>query len=215
VRQLLSAIARLRGNFGVGLVAEVLTGAKNERTQRWGFEQLSVHGILRAHSSKRVIAMLHRIMEAGLARQRDPDGIKFRPVIELTSAGVAVMKGEVPPPATLIDLVPRSGSRESTSATRIRRDASQIGSTAADDDDGFEPDPETIQRFERLRAVRLELARERQLPPYCICHDRTLKLIARFAPGSVEDLEKIKGMGPHKVRMYGERLIGALTAAVD
>jgi len=215
VRQLLSAIARLRGNFGVGLVAEVLTGAKNERTQRWGFEQLSVHGILRAHSSKRVIAMLHRIMEAGLARQRDPDGIKFRPVIELTSAGVAVMKGEVPPPATLIDLVPRSGSRESMSATRIRRDGSQIGSTAADNDDGFEPDPETIQRFERLRAVRLELARERQLPPYCICHDRTLKLIARFAPGSIEDLEKIKGMGPHKVRMYGERLIGALTAAVD
>jgi ATP-dependent DNA helicase RecQ len=210
VRQLLSAIARLRGNFGVGVVAEVLTGASNERTARWRFDDLSVYGLLRAHSSKRVVAMLHRIMEAGLARQRDPEGIKFRPVIELTAAGVAVMKGQAPPPASLIDLVPKSMSRE-TAPVRLRRESSQLLGSNGDDED-FEPDPETVQRFERLRTVRLDLARERQLPPYCICHDRTLKLIARHAPANVEDLEKIKGMGPHKVRMYGERLIDALSS---
>jgi ATP-dependent DNA helicase RecQ len=210
VRQLLSAIARLRGNFGVGVVAEVLTGASNERTARWGFDQLSVYGILRAHSIKRVVAMLHRIMEAGLARQRDPEGIKFRPVIELTAAGVAVMKGQASPPASLIDLMPRSTARE-PSTPRVRREGSQVLGSNGEDD--FDPDPETLQRFERLRAVRLDLARERQLPPYCICHDRTLKLIARHAPSRVEDLEKIKGMGPHKVKMYGDRLIGALTSS--
>ena len=35
VKQLLSAIARLRGKFGVGVVAEVLAGSENEKTQRW------------------------------------------------------------------------------------------------------------------------------------------------------------------------------------
>src|SRR5207302_3204713 len=79
VRQLLSAIARLRGKFGVGVVAEVLAGADNDKTQRWQFDQLSVYGLLKAHSIKRIIAMLHRLMEAGLARQKDPDGVKFRP----------------------------------------------------------------------------------------------------------------------------------------
>ena len=53
--------------------------------------------------------MLHRLMEAGLARQRDPDGVKFRPVVELTASGVSVMKGEALPPATLIDLAGRRG----------------------------------------------------------------------------------------------------------
>ena len=86
VRQLLSAIARLHGKFGVGVVAEVLAGADNEKTQRWGFDKLSVFGLLRAHPIKRIVAMLHRLMEAGLARQRDPDGVKFRPVVELTAA---------------------------------------------------------------------------------------------------------------------------------
>ena len=67
-----------------------------------------------------------------------------------------------------------------------------------------------LARFQRLRTARAELARERQLPPYCICHDRTLKLIAQVAPGDAEQLERIKGMGPHKVKMYGQRLLEAL-----
>jgi superfamily II DNA helicase RecQ len=71
-------------------------------------------------------------------------------------------------------------------------------------------DPETIERFERLRAARAELARERQLPAYCICHDRTLKLIAKSSPADLSALEQVKGMGPMKVKMYGERLLSAM-----
>ena len=110
IRQLLSAIARLNRKFGVGVVADVLAGAETERTQR--FSSLSVFGLLKSFGSKRIVAMLHRLMESGLARQRDPDGVKFRPVMELTAAGVAVMKGEVPPPATLADIAPTYRSRE-------------------------------------------------------------------------------------------------------
>src|SRR4029453_8507424 len=98
IRQLLSAIARMRGKFGVGAVAEVLTGAENDRVRKWGLGQLSVYGLLRAHTSKRVIAMIHRLLESGLARQRDPEGTKFMPVVDLTAAGVAAMKGDKNPP---------------------------------------------------------------------------------------------------------------------
>jgi ATP-dependent DNA helicase RecQ len=210
VRQLLSAIARLRGRFGVGVVAEVLAGTGGEKAQRWGFEQLSVYGLLRAHSVKRIVAMLHRLMEAGLARQRDPDGVRFRPVIELTAAGVAVMKGEQLPPAGLIDLVPRRGTDGAPSEARsggTRRVEPVLDETVT------ALSPEASDRFDRLRAVRLQLAREKQLPPYVICHDKTLKLIAHFAPSDLESLEQVKGMGPHKVRMYGKALLGALREA--
>ena len=203
VRQLLSGIARLRGKFGVGVVADVLTGTTNEKTSRWGFDQLSVFGLLRIYAVKRVIAMLHRLIEAGLARQRDPDR-NFRPVVELTPAGVAVMKGEQPPPAPLIDLLPRS-SQSSVTSPRMR--TQKVADSAREDE---QLDPEMLARFERLRAVRTDLARDRQLPPYCICHDRTLKLIARHAPNNPETLEQIKGMGPHKVRMYGDQFLRAI-----
>jgi ATP-dependent DNA helicase RecQ len=208
VRQLLSGIARLRGNFGIGIIAEVLVGAENERMLRWELQHLSVHGLLKAHSAKRVIAMLHRLVETGLARQRDPEGVKFRPIVELTSAGIAVMKGEQPPPASLIDLIPTRGfsSNTGTSSRRTQKPLS-------DENIDVHADPEMQDRFERLRGVRTELARDRQLPPYCICHDSTLKLIARFAPADLQALEQIKGMGPHKVKMYGERLLEAIKSA--
>jgi ATP-dependent DNA helicase RecQ len=204
-RQMLSAIARTKGKFGVGIVAEVLGGTESEKTMRWGLQQLSVFGLLRVHPVKKIIAMLHRLMEAGLARQRDPDG-NFRPVVELTAAGVAVMKGEQLPPATLIDL---GGSRMAAAPRDTpRRDRTDHRSAVPDVDEQL--DPETEKRFARLRQARLEIARERQLPPYCICHDRTLKLIARSAPANPAALEAIKGMGPMKVKVYGDRLLAAL-----
>jgi ATP-dependent DNA helicase RecQ len=200
-RQMLSAIARMKGKFGVGIVAEVLAGAESERILRWQLHELSVFGLLRLHPARKIVAMLHRLMEAGLARQRDPDH-NFRPVVELTAAGIAVMKAEQPPPATLIDL---GGAAPATSTPRRERRQQP----AAEIDDG-PADPETEKRFSRLRQARLEMARLRQLPPYCICHDSTLKLIARFAPDSPQKLEAIKGMGPMKVKMYGEQLLAAL-----
>ena len=216
VRQMLSAIARLHGKFGVGMVAEVLAGADNEKTQRWQFDQLSVYGLLRAHSVKRIIAMLHRLMEAGLARQRDPDGVKFRPVVELTAAGVNVMKGAQLPPASLADLMPRRVARE-----QVRDDGRRVvpvGREFADDPGrngrgGIELTPDAERRFERLRAARLRLAREHDVPAYVICHDATLKLIAQVGPTDVEGLEQVKGMGPHKVKTYGPAFIDALREA--
>ena len=201
VRQLLSGIAWLRGRFGVGVVAEVLAGVGGEKAQRWGFDGLKCFGRLRAHSVKRIVAMLHRLMEAGLARQRDPDGVKFRPVIELTAAGVAVMKGEQLPPTSLIDLIPRRGATSNDETRRVVPLEDEVVAALS---------PEASERFERLRAARLQLAREKQLPPYVICHDKTLKLIAHFAPSDLAALEQVKGMGPHKVKMYGEALLGAM-----
>jgi ATP-dependent DNA helicase RecQ len=215
VRQLLSAIARLRGKFGVGTVAEVLSGSQNEKTTRWALDQLTVFGLLKAYPTKRIVAMIHRLLESGLAQQRDPER-KFMPIVELTAAGIAVMKGEQPPPAPLIDLVPRHGTRADGTNPRALGTNPRARSHKVEEEvfDDAQIDPETRARFHRLRAARLELARDRQLPPYCICHDRTLKLIALHSPADTESLEQIKGMGPHKVRMYGDRFIKALKESV-
>ena len=199
-RQLLSGIARLNGKFGAGVVAEVLAGSETEKSLRWNFNQLTVFGLLKHHPIKRIVAMLHRLMEAGLARQRDADGVKFRPVVELTAAGVAVMKGQQLPPATLADLLPRRVvSAEAGGERRVSTQAPQVILT-----------PRESELFEKLRAVRLRLSREKHLPPYTICHDSTLKLIAHFAPADTASLEKIKGMGPYKVKMYGAALLEAI-----
>ena len=153
VRQILSAIARCRGKFGVGVVAEVLAGSVNERTQKWGLDELSTFGLLKTYSIKRLIAMLHRVLETGLARQRDPDGVKFRPVVELTPPGISVMRGEQPPPAVLADLLPRRIEPDVT-PQRIR--------VTVQDDQAMTPEVEV--RFEALRQLRTRIARSAECP---------------------------------------------------
>ena len=64
--------------------------------------------------------------------------------------------------------------------------------------------------FERLRALRLEIARSRQVPPYVIFHDATLREMARVKPGTVEALRGIYGVGERKAAELGERFIEAI-----
>jgi ATP-dependent DNA helicase RecQ len=205
VRQMLSAIARLRGRFGVNAVADVLAGSEAQRVGRDGLKDLSVWGLMRVYPRKRIVAMLHRLIEAGLARQRDADGIKFRPIVELTAAGIAVMKDAQPVPPTLADLAPAHlpplpASRE---RDRVKADPSPPATTTTDA-------PEAQARFERLRAARLELAKQQQVPAYVVCHDKTLWSIARLAPADENALQQISGMGPKKVSAYGAALLRAL-----
>lgn len=205
VRQLLSGVARLNGRFGVGMIADVLCGAVNEKTRQWDFPSLTVFGLLKQKKTKVVIAMLHRIMEAGLARQRDPDGVKFRPVVELTASGIQVMKGLQPPPENLSDLIPRRSQAAEFSTDKPVR----ILVSARQKEDGDLNDAEQ-NRFEKLRLLRMKLAQSRGLPAYCICHDSTLKAIARTPPRSVDEFEQIKGMSTVKIKLYAEVMLQEL-----
>jgi ATP-dependent DNA helicase RecQ len=164
-------------------------------------DRLPTFGALRAHSSKRIVAMVHRILESGLARQRDPDGAKFRPVVELTTPGIAVMRGDEPPPAALADLLPRRAeSPRVVQAVQSKPIEQALDVGAAD-------------RFERLRELRARIARERGLPAYVICHDSTLRQMALQVPRDAAALAGIKGMGPFKIKMYGDAFLDVLTSA--
>jgi len=207
IRQMLSAIARLNGKFGVATIAEVLAGSDNEKIQRWGMNKLSVFGLFKVRSVKQIVAMLYRLIEAGLARQRDPEGMKFRPVVEISAAGVSVMKAETAAPATLIDLIPERGGQ-------VRdRSRGRQGKVSEGQWEDVQLDHDSLARFARLRRARLELARQRQVPPYCVCHDSTLKLIAFHAPNDEQALSRIKGMGAARVEQYGKVFLAALHAA--
>ena len=57
---------------------------------------------------------------------------------------------------------------------------------------------------ERLRAWRLERAREDGVPPYVVFHDKVLHEIASTQPRSLGELSQIAGVGPAKLDRYGE-----------
>lgn len=70
---------------------------------------------------------------------------------------------------------------------------------------GRPPDPDLA---ERLREWRLEEARRRKVPAFVIFNDRTLDAIAAEKPGDRESLLAVPGIGPAKVKDYGDDILG-------
>ncbi len=65
-------------------------------------------------------------------------------------------------------------------------------------------------RFERLKKVRLQLARTEDLPAFCVAHDSVLREVARAAPQTQDALAKIKGIGANKLEKFGAAFLRAL-----
>jgi len=73
--------------------------------------------------------------------------------------------------------------------------------------------PYDEQVFEKLRALRTELARETRVPPYVVFHDATLRELARALPGDEKSFLLVKGAGPSRWQRYGERVVAITRAA--
>jgi len=67
-----------------------------------------------------------------------------------------------------------------------------------------------MQLFEKLRLLRLEMARELGLPPYVIFHDKTLKEMAILKPKSPPAMLQVTGIGEVKLERYGHRFLDAI-----
>ena len=72
------------------------------------------------------------------------------------------------------------------------------------------PPSEAQLRFSALKAWRARLARENNLPAYLIFHDATLAVIAANAPRSVAALRDVGGIGPNRLKSYGDDIVRVL-----
>ena len=69
--------------------------------------------------------------------------------------------------------------------------------------------------FQKLRALRLEIAREEKIPPYMVFSDKTLIHMCILKPGNEEEMLNVTGVGRHKyekirkkVYRRGEKSVG-------
>ena len=77
-------------------------------------------------------------------------------------------------------------------------------------DDGIELTTDDARLFARLKAWRLEMARDQKMPPYVVFNDRTLRAIASARPRDKLDLSRIHGVGPAKIGSYGDAVLEVL-----
>jgi len=181
-QKLLSAAYRTGQSFGIGHLVKVLTGANDERVSQRGHDRLTVSGIVGADEAKLLQPVARALQARGLLVPTEHGGLM------LGGGARALLKGE-----TRLDIArPPEKVRE-----RRRRD-------------GGAPNPVDDPLFEALRALRRDLAREAQVPPYVIFHDAVLREMAAHRPASRSELAAIPGVGEKKLEAYGAAFLRAI-----
>ena len=185
-RKILSCVARVRQNYGLAHVADVLLGKASEKVVAAGHADLSTFGLLRQETSVAIRGFVEQLVAGGwLAREGEP-----YPVLRLTSRGASLLKGE--------------GDCELFRERQpVKVKSRPRGAGAAT----FEGDPDL---FDVLRDVRTKLARARGVPPYVIFHDTTLKQMAERRPATIDDLHDIYGVGAKKAADFGDAFLDAI-----
>lgn len=194
-RKALACVYRTEQRFGAAYVIAVLRGRDDERMRRNSHHELSTFGIGANVDERTWQAVFRQLLARGELTPTDHGGLR------LTDAGAALMRGDGG-----LRLGRRQLSAEAGPAPR--RPRSDAAPT-----DGL--DAAARARFDRLRAVRLELARAQGVPAYVVLGDAGLAALARDMPRDEAGLLRVPGIGKVKVERYGAALLAALADAAD
>jgi ATP-dependent DNA helicase RecQ len=190
-RKILSCIVRVGQRFGSTHVASVLRGHASEQVLARGHERLSTFGLLPQASVAELRGYIEQLAGLGLLHQTDD----AYPVLGVTAKGIELLKDENSCPGLTL-------ARQRPVRKDAARPQSRVEAESWQDVDR--------DLFERLRAVRLEVARARGVPPYVIFHDATLREMARIRPASTDELLTVKGVGARKAEDLGELFLNAI-----
>jgi ATP-dependent DNA helicase RecQ len=180
-QKILSCVARVQERFGINHVAGVLRGDNTEKIRSLGHDKLSTYGLLREVNKSVLRDWIFQLIGQGVLLQTGDE----YPILRLNDASWEVMRKQ----RNVRLLQPVKRAREERAA-KSRADTTSW--------EGVDRD-----LFEELRQQRLTLAEERQVPPYIIFSDATLRELARIRPTTLENMKLIYGVGNTKLRDYG------------
>ncbi|CAN5403581.1 DNA helicase RecQ [soil metagenome] len=178
--------------FGAQQIIDVLRGKASPKVVQHGHDTLSTFGIGAELDDAAWRSVLRQLV---MLRLVEVDHARYGSLLA-TDGAKAVLKGD----ATV-------SLRRFADRTRLRRERRRApGEPPADLAAEHQP------LFEALRQWRAALARERNVPPYTIFHDKTLKEIATSRASSSRELAGISGIGERKLEAYGPDLIQLVQA---
>ena len=187
-RKILSCVARVGQRFGAAHVANVLRGSDSEQVRSRGHHELSVFGLMKDATIDEMRGYIDQLLAHGLLQQ----GGDEYPILQLSAEGLALLKDATAEPALSL-------------ARQKRPDKNRLPKRARVETESWEGVDRDL--FERLRAMRLQVARKRGVPPYVIFHDTTLREIARLKPTTMDALRLVYGVGARKADDLGERVL--------
>lgn len=191
-QKFLSCIYRVKQNYGMQYIIDVLRGSLSEKIQQADHQQLSTFGIGKDKSSVYWKQLAWQLIHRDYCKQ----DVEHFQVLRLTPKAVPVLRGEESVILTLqLNTVAPEAKAKKQKSTKSKRPSNPL--------------------FESLRTLRRQIAENEEKPPFLIFSDATLHEMAEIKPQSLDELLTISGVGQHKLKQYGDAFLDAIANFVD
>ncbi len=193
-QKILSCIARVKDQYGVGYIVAVLRGENTQSVRSRGHSSLSTYGLLKEHSAADIRDWIYQLISQEVLLQEEIETEPGRtiPILRLNSASWEVMRNQRD-----IRLLQPVHSKKGEQPSKSKTDTESWQGVDRD-------------LFEEFRALRKQLATERNVPPYIVFADATLRELARNRPSSLGKMRQIYGVGDSKLRDFGQKFLDLL-----
>ena len=177
--------------YGVNVILDTLRGASTAKIRQYEMDGNPEYGVCAKIPAHRLRQIFNYLVLKEYLHLTD-DGYT---IVKLTAASRSLLEE-----AHILTMKMSKELETKKKEKRSRLPKSAVGELGEQD----EP------LFQKLRALRLEIAREEKIPPYMVFSDKTLIHMCILKPGNEEEMLNVTGVGRHKYEKYGKRFIDAV-----
>ncbi|NNJ28530.1 DNA helicase RecQ [Lacrimispora defluvii] len=183
-----------RQRYGANVIMDTLHGANTAKIRNYGMNENPYYAVL----SKVPVYKLRQVMNHLLLKEYLSVTNDEYAIVKLTQKAGAVLNEE----ETI--LMKMAKEEAVISEGKENRKTKKSSSSALDLSKADE------ELFEKLRTLRLKIAKEEKVPPYIVFSDKTLIHMSVQKPKNREEMLLVSGVGTFKYDKYGERFLEIL-----
>ena len=187
-KKIINCIYESRGRYGKNIIMDTVLGAKTARLEEIGASEYKSYGVLESSNKNLLRRLIEELLLEGYIQTGEYQVLKLGDISKLKLKDTKVLvKITDEDKATNRKLKPKKNIKGMDSLTSS----------------GF-------KLFDKLKELRLEIAREEKMPPYIVFNDKTLIDMCAKMPTTKSDMLNVSGVGENKYSKYGERFIDVI-----
>lgn len=193
----LSAIVRTKESFGSAHIIDIVRGISTDKVQKRRHNKIPTFGKGAKYSKSFWQTFVRQLISSGELSLN----IERYGALEITESGRKILYGKK-----------KFYHKEFTvKDIPIKKEVSKVGKQSIKKDNLTVKDSELLKRLKKLR---LEIAREKNVPAFVIFSDRTLIEMTNLKPQIKENLLQVNGVGSKKLELYGTRFFNVIKSHI-
>ena len=186
--QIIECVKTSRQRYGINVILDTVHGANTAKIRQYKMDKNPCYGTLAKVPAWRLRQIFnHLLLEEYLTTTNDEYML-----VKLTEKSDSLLEGKVSVSMKM------AKEQEKTEKTAVKKKKKTAGVLLSNEQEAL---------FEKLRQLRMEIAKEEKVPPYIVFSDKTLVHMCQVRPENKAQMLKVSGVGEFKYQKYGERFL--------